>query len=37
MIVQNDRGTEPESLGPGREVQLSWNPDYTFVVAKGTE
>jgi spermidine/putrescine transport system ATP-binding protein len=37
VIVQNDRGAEPESLGPGREVQLTWNPDYTFVVEKGSE
>jgi spermidine/putrescine transport system ATP-binding protein len=37
VIVQNDRGAEPESLGPGREVLLTWNPDYTFVVARGSE
>jgi spermidine/putrescine transport system ATP-binding protein len=34
VIAQNHEGAEPESLGPGREVQLTWNPHHTFVVAK---
>ncbi|MGH2947571.1 MAG: ABC transporter ATP-binding protein [Solirubrobacteraceae bacterium] len=34
VFAQNLDGIEPESLGPGREVQLSWAPQHTFVVAK---
>jgi spermidine/putrescine transport system ATP-binding protein len=34
VFVQNLDGSEPESLGPGREVQLTWAPEHTFVVAK---
>ena len=34
VFAQNIDGAEPESLGPGREVQLSWDPQHTFVVAK---
>src|ERR671916_113127 len=34
VFAQNLDGAEPESLGPGREVQLSWAPQHTFVVAK---
>ena len=34
MFAQNLDGAEPESLGPGREVQLAWDPQHTFVVAK---
>jgi spermidine/putrescine transport system ATP-binding protein len=34
VFAQNLEGAEPESLGPGREVQLSWDPQHTFVVAK---
>ena len=33
VFAQNVDGAEPESLGPGREVQLSWDPQHTFVVA----
>ncbi len=33
-IAQNADGAEPSSLGPGREVQLTWDPRHTFVVAK---
>jgi spermidine/putrescine transport system ATP-binding protein len=33
VFAQNLDGAEPESLGPGREVQLSWDPQHTFVVA----
>jgi spermidine/putrescine transport system ATP-binding protein len=34
VFAQNLEGAEPESLGPGREVQLVWDPQHTFVVAK---
>ena len=37
VIAQNADGAEPDALGPGREVQLAWNPDHTFVVAKETQ
>ncbi len=36
VIAQNAEGAEPESLGAGREVQLAWEPQHTFVVAKET-
>ena len=35
-IAQNAEGSEPESLGVGREVPLTWMPQHTFVVAKET-
>jgi spermidine/putrescine transport system ATP-binding protein len=34
VFAQNLDGAEPKSLGPGREVQLAWDPQHTFVVAK---
>ncbi len=34
VIAQNADGSEPESLGAGRDVQLVWKPQHTFVVAK---
>jgi len=34
VFAQNLDGAEPDTLGPGREVQLSWDPQHTFVVAK---
>lgn len=34
VVAQNSDGAEPDSLGAGREVQLSWSPQHTFVVAK---
>ncbi|HEX2409545.1 MAG TPA: ABC transporter ATP-binding protein [Solirubrobacteraceae bacterium] len=37
VFAQNLDGAEPESLGPGREVQLAWNPQHTFVVPKETQ
>ena len=37
VVAQNLDGAEPESLGPGREVQLSWDPHHTFVVAAAKE
>ena len=36
VIAQNRTGSEPESLGPGREVLLTWSPEHTFVVKKET-
>jgi spermidine/putrescine transport system ATP-binding protein len=33
VFQQNLDGAEPEALGPGREVQLAWDPQHTFVVA----
>lgn len=33
VLAQNEDGTLPESLGAGREVQLTWDPRHTFVVA----
>jgi spermidine/putrescine transport system ATP-binding protein len=34
VFAQNLDGAEPDSFGPGREVDLTWNPHHTFVVAK---
>jgi spermidine/putrescine transport system ATP-binding protein len=34
VVARNEDGAEPESLGPGRDVQLAWNPQHTFVVAQ---
>jgi spermidine/putrescine transport system ATP-binding protein len=34
VFAQNTDGTEPESFAVGREVQLTWNPHNTFVVAR---
>jgi spermidine/putrescine transport system ATP-binding protein len=34
VFAQNLDGSDPDSLGPGREVDLTWNPHHTFVVAK---
>ncbi|HVI20050.1 MAG TPA: ABC transporter ATP-binding protein, partial [Gaiellales bacterium] len=33
VFAQNIDGTEPESFAVGRDVQLTWNPHNTFVVA----
>lgn len=35
VVAQNVDGAGPDSLGAGREVQLVWSPQHTFVVAKG--
>jgi spermidine/putrescine transport system ATP-binding protein len=35
VVAQNTDGVGPDSLGAGREVQLAWSPQHTFVVAKG--
>jgi spermidine/putrescine transport system ATP-binding protein len=34
VIAQNSDGAQPDALGAGREVQLAWRPQHTFVVAK---
>ena len=34
VFAQNADGSEPDALAVGREVQLAWNPEHTFVVAK---
>ena len=34
VIAQNADGAQPDALGAGREVQLTWSPKHTFVVAK---
>ncbi len=36
VFAQNAEGSEPDSLSVGREVQLAWQPQHTFVVAKET-
>ena len=33
-VEQNRLGTEPESIGPGREVTLAWDPAHSILVAK---
>jgi spermidine/putrescine transport system ATP-binding protein len=34
VIAQNAEGSEPESFGAGRDVQLAWDPQHTFVVSR---
>ena len=33
-VEQNRLGSEPESIGPGREVTVAWDPAHSIVVAK---
>jgi spermidine/putrescine transport system ATP-binding protein len=33
-VEQNRLGSEPESVGPGREVTLAWDPAHSILVAK---
>jgi spermidine/putrescine transport system ATP-binding protein len=33
VVAPNLEGDRPEALAPGREVQLAWSPQHTFVVA----
>ena len=35
VFAQNTEGSEPEALAVGREVQLTWRPEHTFVVERG--
>ena len=37
VYAQNSGGPALETLGPGREVVLAWDPPHTFVVAKEAE
>jgi len=34
VFAQNTSGSEPDAFAVGRDVQLTWNPEHTFVVAK---
>ena len=36
-VVAQNTGGGLETLGPGREVVVSWDPHHTFVVAKEAE
>ena len=36
VVAQNRSGEEPTSVGPGRDVTLTWHPHHTFVVHKET-
>jgi spermidine/putrescine transport system ATP-binding protein len=36
-VEQNRLGTEPDSIGPGRDVTLAWDPAHTILVAKETD
>jgi spermidine/putrescine transport system ATP-binding protein len=36
VIQQNTGGQEPQSIGPGREVLITWQPQHTFLVTKET-
>jgi spermidine/putrescine transport system ATP-binding protein len=33
-VEQNRLGAEPESIGPGRDVTLAWDPAHSILVAK---
>jgi spermidine/putrescine transport system ATP-binding protein len=33
-VEQNRLGAEPDSIGPGREVTLAWDPAHSIIVAK---
>ena len=35
VFAPNADGSEPDSLGVGREVHLAWKPEHTFVVGRG--
>jgi spermidine/putrescine transport system ATP-binding protein len=37
VFAQNADGSEPDSLAAGRDVQLVWEPQHTFVVAREPE
>jgi spermidine/putrescine transport system ATP-binding protein len=36
IVEQNRLGSEPESIGPGRDVTLAWDPVHSIIVAKET-
>ena len=33
-VEQNRLGSEPDSIGPGRDVTLAWDPAHSILVAK---
>jgi spermidine/putrescine transport system ATP-binding protein len=33
-VIQQNTGDDPSSIGPGREVLVTWQPEHTFVVNK---
>jgi spermidine/putrescine transport system ATP-binding protein len=35
VFAQNTDGSEPDGLAVGRDVQLVWKPEHTFVVERG--
>jgi spermidine/putrescine transport system ATP-binding protein len=35
VFAQNTDGREHEALAVGRDVQLVWKPEHTFVVERG--
>ena len=35
VFAQNTDGSEPQALAVGREAQLAWRPEHTFVVERG--
>jgi spermidine/putrescine transport system ATP-binding protein len=37
VYCQNDEGVAPDAFGAGQEVQLSWDPRHTIVVARGDD
>jgi spermidine/putrescine transport system ATP-binding protein len=37
VLTQNSGEREPDSLGPGREVAVAWDPEHTLVVTKEEE
>ncbi len=34
VLEQNRSGTQPMSVGPGRDVLMTWDPHHTFIVQK---
>ena len=33
-VVEQNTGSEGSSIGPGRDVLVTWQPEHTFVVNK---
>jgi hypothetical protein len=33
-VVEQNTGVDGSSIGPGREVLVTWQPEHTFVVDK---
>ena len=36
VVQQNRGGQELQSIGPGSEVLITWQPQHTFLVTKET-